>query len=107
VVKVITCFDVPDRPFPTAGHPGRPTRIIRTLPIDCCSTALCVIMATTSRRHRGGRSRGEQGLRALKVEYKSTPLFWMCRKHEGRRAAVARAFPEQYPRSHELRGRQF
>ena len=21
VVKVLTCFDVPDRPFPTAGHP--------------------------------------------------------------------------------------
>ena len=21
VIKVLTCFDVPDRPFPTAGHP--------------------------------------------------------------------------------------
>ena len=21
VVKILTCFDVPDRPFPTAGHP--------------------------------------------------------------------------------------
>ncbi|MEG2203722.1 MAG: xanthine dehydrogenase molybdenum-binding subunit XdhA, partial [Oscillospiraceae bacterium] len=21
VVKIVTCFDVPERPFPTAGHP--------------------------------------------------------------------------------------
>ena len=26
VVKVLTCFDVPEHPFPTAGHPWPPCR---------------------------------------------------------------------------------
>ena len=31
VVKVLTCFDVPDIPFPTAGHPWiRPIRMWQT-----------------------------------------------------------------------------
>ena len=51
VVKVITCFDVPDIAFPTAGHPA-----IRTWPTAICSTAMCGIGATmwrwSSRRMR-------------------------------------------------------
>lgn len=33
VIKIVTCFDVPDIQFPTPGHPGpwrRRTRILRT-----------------------------------------------------------------------------
>ena len=37
VVKIVTCFDVPDIPFPTAGHPWR---------TGCCSTATFAIMGT-------------------------------------------------------------
>ena len=29
VIGVFTCFDVPDVEFPTAGHPGQLTRIIK------------------------------------------------------------------------------
>lgn len=32
VVKVLTCFDVPEHCFPTAAIPGRWTRGIRTWP---------------------------------------------------------------------------
>ena len=34
VMKVLTCFDVPDIPFPTAGHPWSPA--IRTWRIAIC-----------------------------------------------------------------------
>ena len=30
VVKIVTCFDVPKIKLPTAGHPIRPTRTLRT-----------------------------------------------------------------------------
>ena len=42
VVKIVTCFDVPDIPFPTTGHPWS----IRTLRTGCCSTAMCATTGT-------------------------------------------------------------
>ena len=49
VVRVLTCFDVPDIPFPTAGHPWSDrTPPIRTWQTGIFSTAMSATTATTS-----------------------------------------------------------
>ena len=35
VVKILTCFDVPNIPFPTAGHPWSMDPATRTWPTGC------------------------------------------------------------------------
>ena len=46
VVKVLTCFDVPEIQYPTPGHPWSvPTR---TWPTGNCSTGGCASMETIS-----------------------------------------------------------
>lgn len=75
VVKVITCFDVPDRPFPTAGHPWSTDphhqdvadRLLLNRHVRYYGDDVAVVIAEDE-------VAAEQGLRALKVEYEEYPF---------------------------------
>ena len=75
VVKVLTCFDVPDIPFPTAGHPwsmdpGHQDVADRPLP----NRPVPLYREDVARVIPGQGGAAMQGVRALKVEYEELPF---------------------------------
>ena len=81
VVRVLTCFDVPDLPFPTAGHPWSTDpahqdvadRLLLNRHVRYYGDDVAVVIAENE-------VAAAQAVRALKVEYESCPSFWMCRR---------------------------
>ncbi len=75
VVKVITCFDVPDRPFPTAGHPWSmdpghqdvADRLLLNRHVRYYGDEVAVVIADNE-------IAAQQGVRALKVQYEELPF---------------------------------
>ena len=75
VVKILTCFDVPDRPFPTAGHPWSTDphhqdvadRLLLNRHVRYYGDDVAVVIAEDE-------VAADQGLRALKVEYEEYPF---------------------------------
>ena len=75
VVKILTCFDAPDRPFPTAGHPwsmdpGHQDVADRNLlnrHVRYYGDDVAVVIAEDE-------VSAMQGVRALKVEYEELPF---------------------------------
>ena len=75
VVKVLTCFDVPDIPFPTAGHPWSmdpshqdiADRHLLNRHVRYWGDDVAVVIAENE-------VAANQGVRALKVEYDELPF---------------------------------
>ncbi len=75
VVKVLTCFDVPDLPFPTAGHPWSmdpghqdvADRHLLNRHVRYWGDDVAVVIAENE-------VAANQGVRALKVEYEALPF---------------------------------
>ena len=75
VVKVLTCFDVPDIPFPTAGHPWSmdpghqdvKDRHLLNRHVRYYGDDVAVVIAENE-------VAANQGVRALKVEYEELPF---------------------------------
>ena len=75
VVKVLTCFDVPDIPFPTAGHPWSmdpghqdvADRLLLNRHVRYYGDDVAVVIAENE-------VAAMQGVRALKVEYEELPF---------------------------------
>ena len=75
VVKVLTCFDVPDIPFPTAGHPWSmdpghqdvADRHLLNRHVRYYGDDVAVVIAENE-------VAAMQGVRALKVEYEELPF---------------------------------
>ncbi|MBR5571267.1 MAG: xanthine dehydrogenase molybdenum-binding subunit XdhA [Oscillospiraceae bacterium] len=75
VVKVLTCFDVPDIPFPTAGHPWSmdpghqdvADRLLLNRHVRYYGDDVALVIAETE-------VAAMQGVRALKVEYEELPF---------------------------------
>ncbi len=75
VVKVLTCFDVPDFPFPTAGHPWStdpahqdPTdRLLLNKRVRLYGDDVAVVIAEDE-------VAASRGMRAVKVEYDEYPV---------------------------------
>ena len=75
VVKVLTCFDVPDIPFPTAGHPWSmeqshqdvADRLLLNRHVRYYGDDVAVVIAENE-------VAAVQGVRALKVEYEEYPF---------------------------------
>ena len=75
VVKVLTCFDVPDIPFPTAGHPWSldpshqdvADRLILNRHVRYWGDDIAVVIAEDE-------ISANQGVRALSVEYDELPF---------------------------------
>lgn len=81
VVKVITCFEVPDIPFPTAGHPWSmdqghqdvADRLLLNRHVRYYGDEIAVVIAENE-------VAAIQGVRALKVEYEELPFVLDARK---------------------------
>ncbi len=92
VVKVLTCFDVPERPFPTAGHPWSTDpahqdvadRLLLNRHVRYWGDDIAVVIAEDE-------VSAAQGVRALKVEYEELPFV----------LDVQKAMEEGAPRLHE------
>ena len=75
VVKIITCFDVPDIPFPTAGHPGSmdphhqdvADRHLLNRHVRYYGDDVCAVIADNE-------VAAMQAVRAIKVEYDELPF---------------------------------
>nr|WP_326185084.1 xanthine dehydrogenase subunit XdhA [uncultured Oscillibacter sp.] len=75
VVRVLTCFDVPDIPFPTAGHPwstdpghqDTADRLLLNRHVRYYGDDVAVVIAEDE-------VAAAQGVRALKVEYEELPF---------------------------------
>ncbi len=75
VVKVLTCFDVPDIPFPTAGHPWSTDpshqdvadRLLLNRHVRYYGDEVAAVIAEDE-------VAAAQGVRALKVEYEELPF---------------------------------
>ena len=75
VVKVLTCFDVPDRPFPTAGHPWSTDpghqdvadRLLLNRHVRFYGDDVAVVVAETELAAKAG-------VAALEVEYDTLPF---------------------------------
>jgi xanthine dehydrogenase molybdenum-binding subunit len=75
VVKVLTCFDVPNLPFPTAGHPWSidphhqdvADRLLLNKHVRYYGDDVAVVIAEDE-------VAASQGVRALKVEYEEYPF---------------------------------
>ena len=75
VVRVLTCFDVPDIPFPTAGHPwstdpghqDTADRLLLNRHVRYYGDDVAVVIAENE-------VAAAQGVRALKVEYEELPF---------------------------------
>ena len=75
VVKVLTCFDVPNLPFPTAGHPWSidphhqdvADRLLLNKHVRYYGDDVAVVIAEDE-------VAADQGIRALKVEYDELPF---------------------------------
>ena len=92
VVKVLTCFDVPDIPFPTAGHPWSmdpghqdvADRHLLNRHVRYYGDDVAVVIAENE-------VAAMQGVRALKVEYEELPFV----------LDVQKAMEEGAPQLHE------
>ncbi len=92
VVKVLTCFDVPDIPFPTAGHPWSmdpghqdvADRLLLNRHVRYYGDDVAVVIAENE-------VAAMQGVRALKVEYEELPFV----------LDVQKAMEESAPQLHE------
>ena len=92
VVKVLTCFDVPDIPFPTAGHPwstdpshqDTADRLLLNRHVRYYGDDVAVVLAEDE-------VAAAQGVRALKVEYEELPFV----------LDVQKAMEEGAPQIHE------
>ncbi|MBD5147801.1 MAG: xanthine dehydrogenase molybdenum-binding subunit XdhA [Oscillibacter sp.] len=92
VVKVLTCFDAPDIPFPTAGHPwstdpshqDTADRHLLNRHVRYYGDEVAVVLAEDE-------VAAAQGVRALKVEYEELPFVLDAQK----------AMEEGAPRIHE------
>ncbi len=92
VVKVLTCFDVPDIPFPTAGHPwstdpshqDTADRLLLNRHVRYYGDDVAVVLAEDE-------VAAAQGARALKVEYEELPFV----------LDVQKAMEEGAPQIHE------
>ena len=81
VVKVLTCFDVPEHPFPTAGHPWSmdpghqdvADRHLLNRHVRCWGDEVAVVIAENE-------VAANQGVRALKVEYDELPFVLDAQK---------------------------
>ncbi len=81
VVKVLTCFDVPDRPFPTAGHPWSmdpghqdvADRHLLNRHVRYWGDDIAVVIAESELA-------AKQGVRALKAEYAELPFVLDAQK---------------------------
>ena len=81
VVKVLTCFDVPDIPFPTAGHPWSmdpghqdvADRLLLNRHVRYWGDDVAVVIAENE-------VAASQGIRALKVEYDELPFVLDAQK---------------------------
>lgn len=81
VVKVVTCFDVPDICFPTAGHPWSTDpshqdiadRKLLSSRVRFHGEEICAVIAENE-------VAAAQGVRALKVEYEEFPLVLDAQK---------------------------
>ena len=97
VVKVLTCFDVPDIPFPTAGHPWSmdpghqdvADRHLLNRHVRYYGDDVAVVIAENE-------VAAMQGVRALKVEYEELPFVcWTFRRPWSRmRRRSMRIIPE-------------
>jgi len=75
VVKILTCFDAPDRPFPTAGHPWSTDphhqdvadRLLLNRHVRYYGDDVAAVIAEDE-------VAAVQGVRALKVEYEELPF---------------------------------
>ena len=93
VVKVLTCFDVPDIPFPTAGHPWSmdpghqdvADRLLLNRHVRYYGDDVAVVIAENE-------VAAMQGVRALKVEYEELPFV----------LDVQKAMEEGAPQLHEV-----
>ncbi len=81
VVKVLTCFDVPDIPFPTAGHPWSmdpghqdvADRLLLNRHVRYYGDDVALVIAENE-------VAAMQGVRALKVEYEELPFVLDAQK---------------------------
>ena len=97
VVKVLTCFDVPDLPFPTAGHPWSmdpghqdvADRHLLNRHVRHWGDDVAVVIAKNE-------VAAVQGVRALKVEYEDLPFVLDVQKAMEEGAPVLH---ENYPRN--------
>ena len=97
VVRVLTCFDVPDHPFPTAGHPWSTDphhqdvadRMLLNRHVRYYGDEVAVVIAEDE-------VAAVQGVRALKVEYEELPFVLDVQKamEEG-----APQIHEEYPQN--------
>jgi len=75
VVKIVTCFDVPDRPFPTAGHPWSTDpghqdvadRLLLNRHVRYYGDDVAAVVAENE-------VAAAQAVRAIKVEYEELPF---------------------------------
>ena len=100
VVKVLTCFDVPDIAFPTAGHPwsmdpghqDTADRHLLNRHVRYYGDEVAVVIAENE-------VAAMQGVRALKVEYDAVRAGRAEGDGAGR-AADSRGVPRQRPQAH-------
>ena len=75
VVKILTCFDAPDTPFPTAGHPWSmdpahqdvADRHLLNRHVRCYGDEVCAVIAENE-------VAAAQAVRAIEVEYEELPF---------------------------------
>jgi len=105
VVKVLTCFDVPDRPFPTAGHPWSmdpghqdvADRHLLNRHVRYWGDDVAVVIAENE-------IAAAQGVRALTVEYDELPFVLDAQKAmEPGAPQLHEAFPNNILKHTELR----
>ena len=95
VVRVLTCFDVPEFPFPTAGHPWSTDpahqdvadRLLLNRHVRYYGDEVAVVIAENE-------VAAAQGVRALKVEYEELPFVLDPQKAmEGEAPQIHEEFP--------------
>ena len=97
VVRILTCFDVPERPFPTAGHPWSTDphhqdvadRMLLNRHVRYYGDEVAVVIAEDE-------ISAVQGVRALQVEYEDALYPVKCHKNDSI-AAVKKAIRSVTP----------
>jgi xanthine dehydrogenase molybdenum-binding subunit len=97
VVKIITCFDVPDFPYPTAGHPWSTDpahhdpmdRRLLNARVRCYGDEIAAVIADDE-------ISASRALRAIKVEYEEYPVVL---SPEEAMAENAQSIHEECPRN--------
>ena len=105
VVKILTCFDVPDIPFPTAGHPWSmdpshqdiADRHLLNQHVRYYGDDVCAVIAEDE-------VAAMQAVRAIEVEYEELPFVLDVQK--AMEAAAARGVPQQHSQAYDRLGGQ-